>query len=533
MRNAGHLFAFQGDLTRVACDAWLMPSDGRLKIVRRHWCETNPWPLPYGAGQARGGAPGASWGDRLVLPASEIAPDHDDPRDLWIGNVGRRGLTAAHAGRVTRAYLREALAALDGRERYVRRRERPLLAMPLIGTGMGGGRRRSAAVLEAVVEEAAQFVSAHRADVALVAHSAEDHAAIQGLRRARLGSKPPGSAWTLPKRLFERAAALAGLAAAGRLALFLGAGVSAGANLPLWGELLTALAGEADPFLVTAGDGPPRLAPDFAKLDALDQAAYLSRKLRAGGRDLRELVQRQILAHRAYSLAHGLLASLPVRECITTNYDDLFEQASEAAGNPCAVLPWHPAPDQRRWLLKMHGTVSDAQSIVLTRESYLRYGARNEALAGIVQATLITRHMLFVGFSMGDDNFHRIADAVRRAVGPHRALELGDVTAVSDFGFQRSLWEGELGWIDLFKASEGIAEAARRLEIFLDYLNFRAASSTHLLHERFALGLSEDERALRELVLQVREAWRQAPDRSAPGWRRVERFLRAFGYQEP
>ena len=41
MRHAGHLFAFQGDLTRVACDAWLLPSDKRLKVVRRHWCRSS------------------------------------------------------------------------------------------------------------------------------------------------------------------------------------------------------------------------------------------------------------------------------------------------------------------------------------------------------------------------------------------------------------------------------------------------------------------------------------------------------------
>src|SRR3712207_8779016 len=36
---------------------------------------------------------------------------------------------------------------------------------------------------------------------------------------------------------------------------------------------------------------------------------------------------------------------------------------------------------------------------------------------GMVQALLITRHMLFVGFSLTDDNFHRIAYDVRSALG--------------------------------------------------------------------------------------------------------------------
>lgn len=39
-------------------------------------------------------------------------------------------------------------------------------------------------------------------------------------------------------------------------------------------------------------------------------------------------------------------------------------------------------------------------------------------LAGIVQALLMTKHVLFVGFSLDDDNFHRCApQPPRRARG--------------------------------------------------------------------------------------------------------------------
>jgi hypothetical protein len=44
----------------------------------------------------------------------------------------------------------------------------------------------------------------------------------------------------------------------------------------------------------------------------------------------------------------------------------------------------------------------------------MRYSTNRSALSGIVQSLLITRHMLFVGFSLKDDNFHRIIDVRRR-----------------------------------------------------------------------------------------------------------------------
>lgn len=63
----------------------------------------------------------------------------------------------------------------------------------------------------------------------------------------------------------------------------------------------------------------------------------------------------------------------------------------------------------------MHGCVDYPENIVLTKQDYIRYEDRFAALAGIVQSTLLTRHLLFVGFSLEDDNFQRIFDSVRKA----------------------------------------------------------------------------------------------------------------------
>lgn len=107
-------------------------------------------------------------------------------------------------------------------------------------------------------------------------------------------------------------------------------------------------------------------------------------------------------------------------QAITTNYDDLFEKAWHLHGS-FAVLPHAPMRRTRghvtssKWLLKMHGCVTIPEDIVLTKSHYIRYAERYAALAGIVQASLLTRHLLFVGFSFDDDNFQRIYDPVRKA----------------------------------------------------------------------------------------------------------------------
>lgn len=80
-----------------------------------------------------------------------------------------------------------------------------------------------------------------------------------------------------------------------------------------------------------------------------------------------------------------------------------------------SVLPYSPLRGSSRWMLKLHGTVSRPKEIVLTKRDYIRYNDRFAALAGIVQSTLLTRHLLSIGFSLADDNFHKIFDSVRKA----------------------------------------------------------------------------------------------------------------------
>ena len=62
-----------------------------------------------------------------------------------------------------------------------------------------------------------------------------------------------------------------------------------------------------------------------------------------------------------HSLLHALLANLPVKQVVTTNYDTLFELASEVSEiDSLSVLPHAPRAGAERWLLKarIHGLAS-------------------------------------------------------------------------------------------------------------------------------------------------------------------------------
>ena len=96
-----------------------------------------------------------------------------------------------------------------------------------------------------------------------------------------------------------------------------------------------------------------------------------------------------------------MLASLQV-SAITTNYDDLYEQAvastHEDTHETVLRLPWDAAElatrplafraDHPR-LVKMHGCVTKPASIVLTRADYMRYEDERRALRGMLHQALI------------------------------------------------------------------------------------------------------------------------------------------------
>ena len=229
---------------------------------------------------------------------------------------------------------------------------------------------------------------------------------------------------------------------------------------------------------------------------------------------------------------------------VTTNYDELFERASRAIGKDVSVLPHAPTAGPDRWLLKMHGCVTDPESIVLTREDYLRYDQRRQALAGIVQALLMMRHMLFVGFSLNDDNFHRIADAVRRArspsIGPSPTSVDRFGTAVALFAdpMAQALWAQDLDWITTGDAASpdgdgetAVAASARRLEILLDATLAQTGTTAHLLDPRYDGALSDPERALAARLRDLERAVRADPlADQAPAWRSVEALLTRLGW---
>lgn len=112
---------------------------------------------------------------------------------------------------------------------------------------------------------------------------------------------------------------------------------------------------------------------------------------------------------------------------ITTNYDKLVDQ----------IFPDFPAYVGQQQLLlsdaqfvaetyKIHGSVEDPSSLVLTKQDYDHFEKRDKYLAAKLLTIFAEHPVLFLGYSIEDENILRILENITCAVGADRISELGD-----------------------------------------------------------------------------------------------------------
>ncbi|WP_298255362.1 SIR2 family protein [Bradyrhizobium sp.] len=115
---------------------------------------------------------------------------------------------------------------------------------------------------------------------------------------------------------------------------------------------------------------------------------------------------------------HRELATFfPLDTIVTTNWDTYFEDI-------CAATPFIEDRDIAFWevakrrVLKIHGSITNFGSIVATTNDYDLCKARLESglIGAHLKSLLATRSVVFVGYSLQDDDFLQIYGSVRSAL---------------------------------------------------------------------------------------------------------------------
>lgn len=492
---SGHVFITLGDITHLECDAWLLPTDRVLSF--------NPiWATVVADLDARVRATDTADLEAQRSQAVVLDNPAGEPSAV-LATVPLSGVRQPadieHIEASVRDFARVALERID-RPRHGR--SKPLLAVPNLGAGEGGGAHLRGQLAERLLQVCAEVAAGHDVDVAIVLRDERSFARMQALRKRRAG-------WheVLRPDEYDSAVKLAARAQRGQLVPFLGAGTSMSAGAPSWSGLLDALAEKHG-----LGESEREALGSWSELD---RAAYLRQKVMQQGMG-RGLTAEEAAAEFSksvaalvdlprYGLTPALLASLRAPHAITLNYDTLFERASADAGMTRVQIPHvDGGAESGPWLLKLHGSVDRPESIVLTRDDYLGYASQREALSAIVKANLLTHHLLFVGFGLTDEHFHRIVFDVRRAL-PAEATMKDRATALTlvDDRIAAALWSDQVRMRAL--PGENGAVDGRAVEVFLDVLVACATDAhSYLLDDDFFSSLSEEESKLRESLLKLR-----------------------------
>jgi len=188
----------------------------------------------------------------------------------------------------------------------------------------------------------------------------------------------------------------------GECVLFVGAGLSKG--FPQWKELVEPLADE----LGVSMDKDPRIIASWYENEF-------------GRSKLEEKIVSQLNRDVPLPKTHTILANLPLKAIVTTNYDNLLEKAlSEKKRNVTKIVYDKQAPlaeANQLQIIKMHGDIDDPSTIVITKKDYDEYPEKHKALITHLLGLLISSHFLFVGFSLEDPNFDNIHTQIKSLFG--------------------------------------------------------------------------------------------------------------------
>jgi len=184
----------------------------------------------------------------------------------------------------------------------------------------------------------------------------------------------------------------------GRLVIFAGAGVSVDSGLPSWVELIEQLKAEMN-------------------TEQKDRELIAQEHLKERGKTEYNKRVREILKHKQsqFNPLHQKIVELNPLHIITTNYDELFEEAIKEKGTANYSIIRQdsdlPYAESSRLMIKMHGDL-ECKNFVLTQKDYKKYSKKFPLIESTVKSIFASKLVVFVGFSYDDNNLQRIIKTI-------------------------------------------------------------------------------------------------------------------------
>lgn len=204
------------------------------------------------------------------------------------------------------------------------------------------------------------------------------------------------------------------------LVIIVGAGASAscerdGMRPPSWAKLLTDLQNHL------GLSENSEIASLMKSNRMLDAAALIKHEASRTSRlqDFFSFLRTSVDGHPGQQFAgspwHEAIVRLEPDLIVTTNYDKILERATNDGFSTHSFDSERIAGEIRRrvpTLMKIHGTIDKVEDVILTRADYTRLRLHGVHALSVLQALLLTRTALLVGYSLGDPDIQLLFENV-------------------------------------------------------------------------------------------------------------------------
>lgn len=199
-----------------------------------------------------------------------------------------------------------------------------------------------------------------------------------------------------------------------RVSLFIGSGFSIEAGIPSVSTLKELILDELD-------NDQQREEHKNDNLDVLSEF-YVEEVCTGSRNELISLMKKAFEFEPKCVNDHEMLASTPhFRTLITTNYDTLLEASYPE--NECHVVrndvDCTYVGEKRNTIYKIHGDFTAPDNVVITSSDYKKFKGKswpNAIMWNDVCTEFLKKHILFIGYSLSDDNIIEIISRISKHV---------------------------------------------------------------------------------------------------------------------
>lgn len=146
--------------------------------------------------------------------------------------------------------------------------------------------------------------------------------------------------------------------------------------------------------------------------------------------ELSEFISKNSVVNNAYQNEINLLTSLTVRNIsgfITTNYDTFLEDIANG-------YKVYSSQEELLFssiqgigeIFKIHGSINNPTSLVITAEDYAAFDAKSSYLAAKLTTIFVEYPMIFIGYSLSDSNIRKILTSIAKGLSAQHLNKLSN-----------------------------------------------------------------------------------------------------------